>query len=230
MPGSPGPETFLSLPGFRRSTIRTDTHPHPPIRTSSDPSPAALLCGDSPCQHLNAPRFQRNAHPSVSMQAIFSPCGLYRFLLWDVWDESKPLLAWLLFNPSRAGAVGADGARQTDPTWTKGAGFSRRLGYGGQVFANLYAYVSTDPIALKSAGYPVGAGNDEYILRACEMGGGQVLCAWGSLASGLVRPVEVLDLLRAKQIRMLALGTTVDRLPRHPSRLAYSTQLETFDG
>lgn len=164
------------------------------------------------------------------MQAIFSDCGRFRFLLWDVWDANLPILAWLLFNPSRAGAIAASGKPLTDPTWTKGAGFSRRLGYGGQVFANLYAYVSTDPDGLRSAGYPVGPRNDEYIVRACEMGGGQAVCAWGALGRGLVRPVEVLSMLRSNGIRTLALGTTADRLPRHPLRLSYATQLEAFDG
>lgn len=164
------------------------------------------------------------------MQAIFSDCGRFRYLFWDVWDANLPMLAWLLFNPSRAGAIAASGKMQTDPTWTKGVGFSRRHGYGGQVFANLYAYVSTDPVGLQAAGYPVGAGNDEYILRACEMGGGQAVCAWGALGRGLARPVEVLALLRANRVQTFALGITADRLPRHPLRLSYSTQLEPFHG
>lgn len=163
--------------------------------------------------------------PGGGLQAVFSDCGRFRYLLWEVWDESRPILPYCLFNPSKAGERGADGKVETDPTWRKGAGFSRRLGYGGQVFCNPYAYVSTDPKGLKAAGYPVGPENDRYILEACGMGDGKVVCAWGALGRGLSRPAEVLRMIRAAGYAPMALGFTADGLPRHPARLGYDTAL-----
>ncbi len=162
------------------------------------------------------------------MEAIFSDCGKYRHLLWDVWDESKPILPWVLFNPSQAGKM-VDGMRKPDPTWTKGVGFSTRLGYGGQVFANPFDFIATDAKDLKRAGYPCSPYANDYILRACSMGDGKVVCAWGALGRGLSRPRDVLQLIRAAGFTPMALGFTDDGLPRHPLMLAYSTQLEPLD-
>jgi len=168
--------------------------------------------------------------PPVGMQAVFSECGRFRYLLWEVWDASKPMLSWCLFNPSRAGAQKIGGGIETDPTWLKGRGFSTRLGYGGQVFSNPYAYAATDSKELKAKGYPVGPDNDRYILEACRMGDGRVVCAWGALARGLARPREVLAMMRREGFRTMALGFTADGLPRHPLMLGYDTPLVPYDG
>jgi hypothetical protein len=159
------------------------------------------------------------------MQATFSDCGRFRHLLWDRWDESLPMLAWCLFNPSQAGKV-VDGKRIPDPTWTKGVGFSKRLGYGGQVFCNPFDFISTEPKGLKAAGYPKSQDADAHILKACAMGDGKVVCAWGALGRGLSRPPEVLALIRAAGYQPMALGFTADGLPRHPLMLGYDTKLE----
>jgi hypothetical protein len=163
------------------------------------------------------------------MQAIFSECGTFRHLLWDVWDANKPMLTWCLFNPSVAGQD-AGNAMKTDPTWRKGRGFSERLGYGGQVFCNLFDFISTDPAGLKAAGNPVSKENDRYILQACSMGDGTVLCAWGSLGRKLSRPNHGLTMICAAGFRPMALGFTHDGLPRHPLMLGYATALDPMKG
>lgn len=163
------------------------------------------------------------------MQATFSACGRFRHLLWDVWDDAKPIATWCLFNPSQAGK--AEGSKiATDPTWTKGVGFSKRLGYGGQVFCNPFDFISTDPKGLKANHYPAHPDNDAFILKACAMGDGKVICAWGALGRGLARPGEVLKLIRGAGYETMALGFTADGLPRHPLMLAYATPLVQWKG
>jgi len=125
------------------------------------------------------------------INATFSACGRFRHSLLVVWDAARPVLPWVLFNPSIAGQEGVDGAAKLDPTARKGMGFSDRLGFGGMVFTNPYDFISTDPKGLKKAGYPVSADNDRHILRACAMGDGRVVCAWGALGRNLSRPVYV---------------------------------------
>jgi hypothetical protein len=163
----------------------------------------------------------------MSITAVFSECGRFRHSIMQVWDEGLPVAVWCLFNPSIAGRQ-VDGKVKTDPTWTKGAGFSTRLGYGGQIFVNPYDFAATDPKALKAAGYPISPDNDRHILDACAKGDGSVICAWGALGRGLSRPTDVLKLIRAAGYRTKALGFTADGLPRHPLMLAYSTPLEDF--
>ena len=163
------------------------------------------------------------------LQAVFSECGQFRYLLWEVWDESKPMLTWCLFNPSEAGKIDNAGHMKTDPTWRKGRGFSTRLGYGGQVFSNPYAFSATDARELKRKGYPVGPENDRYILEACGMGDGNVVCAWGALGRGLARPREVWEMIRRAGFQTMALGFTADHLPRHPLMLSYETPLVPYN-
>lgn len=160
------------------------------------------------------------------MHAEFSACGRFRHLLWQVWDASLPILPWCLWNPSQAGRPGPDGKPRKDQTWTKGRGFSERLGYGGQVFCNPYDYIATNPKDLKKAGFPRSPEADEWILKACAMGDGKVVVGWGGLGRGLARPAEVLALIRGAGYQPMALGFTEDGLPRHPLMLAYDTPLE----
>lgn len=37
--------------------------------------------------------------------AIISDCGRYRYQLWRIWNEDKPLCMWLMHNPSKADAI-----------------------------------------------------------------------------------------------------------------------------
>ncbi|CAB5514568.1 DUF1643 domain-containing protein [Achromobacter xylosoxidans] len=169
------------------------------------------------------------ANRDVGLRAAFSPCGRFRYQLLDVWDPSKPILPWILFNPSVAGQAGEGGATISDPTARKGRGFSERHGFGGMLFTNLFAYISTDPAGLKAAGYQVGPDNDRYILEACAAGDGRVVCAWGALGRKLARAEEVGSMVRRAGYRPMAFGFTDDGLPRHPLMLAYSTPLVPYD-
>jgi len=164
---------------------------------------------------------------SHSIIARFSDCGRFRHSLIVVWELGKPILPWLLFNPSKAGQV-TDGVAQLDPTARKGVGFSQRLGFGGMVFVNPYDFISTDPKGLRAAGYPVSPDNDAHILKACAMGDGRVVCGWGALGRGLSRPLETLALIRKAGFKPMALGFTSDGLPRHPLMLGYDTELVEF--
>lgn len=165
---------------------------------------------------------------SSHIEAVFSECGSFRHTLVETWDPTLPMAVWVLMNPSIAGGKGADGQTRSDPTARKGKGFSQRLGFGSQVFVNLFDFISTKPAGLKRAGYPVSPDCDRYILQACSKGKGGVICAWGANARGLARPHEVLRLIRAAGFETYALGFTEDGIPRHPLMLAYSTPLEPF--
>ncbi|MBV7542069.1 hypothetical protein [Acidovorax sp. sic0104] len=46
----------------------------------------------------------------------FSPCEQFRYLLVHIWDAGKPVLPWILFNPSQAGRVTERGIVKSDPT------------------------------------------------------------------------------------------------------------------
>jgi len=95
----------------------------------------------------------------VKKWAVLSRCGKYRFMLGRAWDEpdsaqdtdtgfgkwKRPLCVWLMLNPSTADHS------QDDPTIRKCVGFSQRLGCGGLIVVNLFAWRATDPDDLAEA-------------------------------------------------------------------------------
>ncbi len=78
----------------------------------------------------------RPSWPSDSkVTAVFSQCQQYRYQLREIWDESKPFAMWLLMNPSVACLD------YGDPTLIRTGRFARSWGYGGQLVANVHAFV-----------------------------------------------------------------------------------------
>lgn len=75
----------------------------------------------------------------VSCGAIISDCERYRFQLWRIWDNSKPLILWIMHNPSTADET------KDDPTIRRIIGFSKAWGYGGLYVGNMFPYRATDP-------------------------------------------------------------------------------------
>lgn len=158
----------------------------------------------------------------IQQGSIFSACGKFRLSLTRLWNPGKPLLPFVLLNPSKAGRLRPDGREAEDPTSRKAIGFAQRLGYGGMVLVNLYDYCATRPRELKAAGYPVSPANDAAIRASCEEGDGIVICGWGANARGLSRPAEVTRMLQAWGFRTMALRLLADGTPEHPLMLPYT--------
>lgn len=142
--------------------------------------------------------------------ASLSRCGRYRYRLWREWDAAKPRMLLIMLNPSLADA-GRD-----DHTITKSIAIARNLGYGRLDVANLAAFRSPHPAALRMAESPVGPRNDFHIramLSACDT----VVCAWGAHADALPgRVATVARLIRRAGHRPYALKLTNDGHPSHP--------------
>jgi hypothetical protein len=158
----------------------------------------------------------RPAWPADSkVTAVFSDCGRYRYQLREVWDPTKPLVLWILMNPSVACTDYAD------PTLRKTGKFSRSWGYGGQVVGNVHAYRATDKNRLLEVTDPVGPDNDRHILTMAAEAKTVVL-AYGQPPKALRRRGdEVMALLRHHPgIRYLRLSQ--DGTPVHPLYLPES--------
>ena len=144
----------------------------------------------------------------MSAGARFSRDRRYRYRLWRRWDPSRPVVAFCMLNPSTADE------RSNDPTIRRCIGFARDWGYGGVEIVNLFAWRSTDPRELREVHDPVGPRNDAYVAKAAERSG-LVVVAWGSHVAVRSRDAEVLELLSSRA-RLVALGWTRERMPRHP--------------
>ena len=101
---------------------------------------------------------------SVRRSAEFDLTGRYRFWLQRDWDVTRPGITLIMLNPSRADQ------HQDDPTLRRCLGLARHWQYGSLVVVNLFAYCTASPRTLRTVADPIGADNDDYILRACQRG------------------------------------------------------------
>ncbi len=90
--------------------------------------------------------------------AIFSECGEYRHALWRVWDDTLPRLLWILLNPSTADE------NHSDPTNTRGERRAREMGFGANIFVNIFALRSPYPKALYEHSDPVDVLYNDSVL------------------------------------------------------------------
>ncbi|MEO7716268.1 MAG: DUF1643 domain-containing protein [Capsulimonas sp.] len=148
------------------------------------------------------------ADRSIELGAEFSADRRYRYSLWRMWGAEAPLM-FVGLNPSTADE------NEDDNTIRKCRGFARRLGYGGLIMVNLFAYRATDPREMKRAADPIGAENDEKLIAAAGRAGG-IIAAWGAHGEHMERCYAVHSLLTSNGFRLQYLALTKDGQPRHP--------------
>lgn len=135
--------------------------------------------------------------------AEFSECRKYRYALWRIWDENKPLIMFIGLNPSTANE------HSDDPTIRRVKNFANSWGYGGFYMMNLFAFVTPYPEELKKCDDPLGD-NDQWldkIERKCE----KIIFAWGSFTEAAERAKYI-----ENKFQGYALIVNKDGTPRHP--------------
>ncbi|WP_243286694.1 DUF1643 domain-containing protein [Geothrix terrae] len=141
--------------------------------------------------------------------AVFSECGQYRYQLREIWDESRPLILWLLMNPSVACPD------YSDPTLRKTGKFARSWGYGGQLVGNVHAYRATDKDRLLDVADPVGPENDRMILNMAAQAQ-MVILAFGQPPKLLRQRGQNVVALLSDHPRLCFLRLAADGTPVHP--------------
>lgn len=139
--------------------------------------------------------------------ALLSPDGVYRYLLARIWAPG-PRVLYIGLNPSTADA------NNDDPTVNWWRAFAKRIGYGGFVAGNLYAYRTSSPKKLAAEGYPVGPNNDEALLEAAKLCDLIVAC-WGG-STGRWTLDRGRDVARLFQVPLYCFGVNANGTPRHP--------------
>lgn len=161
--------------------------------------------------------------------AEFSTDRSYRFRL-DRWWGNGPRVGWLMCNPSRADE------KRDDPTVRKCITFSARWGYEGLTIVNRWDLVATSPDTLARSPLPI-SGRNRIFLSAVARDVEEVIVAWGCSATLREMRLRGHDVFNATELMYLenpalkfsCLGLSKDGTPRHPSRLAYSTERVPFD-
>ena len=134
--------------------------------------------------------------------AILSEDNLYRYQLSRIWDDTKPPILFIMLNPSTADAD------VDDPTIRRVIRFTTSWGYGGVYVANLYAFRSTDPKALKHTDDPVGKENVSYITHLIGMAD-KVVYAWGNNQK---EPIWLSELVQTPY----CIDLSKNGIPKHP--------------
>jgi hypothetical protein len=148
--------------------------------------------------------------------AAFSDCRQYRYVLWRIWDDSKPLIMFIGLNPSNANED------NDDPTIRKVVKFAKDWRYGSVVMCNLFAFVTPYPKVLKECADPLGDNDNWLIARShrCK----EVIFAWGKF--------DVLgrDKFAIKQFpEAKVLMINKDGSPRHPLYVPGNIQPTKFE-
>jgi hypothetical protein len=94
-------------------------------------------------------------------------------------------------------------------------GYASEWGFAWLEVVNIFAWRSTDPVALLKVDDPVGPENDRHILEAVRSSE-LVVCAWGVHGDIRNRGVGVLKLLRDAGVQPHCLDKTRSGAPRHP--------------
>lgn len=145
--------------------------------------------------------------------AYFSKDRVYRYQLIRRWSKSGPLLPIVMLNPSIANE------EILDPTITRCVQYAKREGFSGLVVGNLYALVSTFPVAIKKHDNPIGNLNYKALAKIAKYAASRnipVLCAWGTLGSIRNGDVVAKHIFKKYSVNMVCLGINADGSPKHP--------------
>lgn len=153
---------------------------------------------------------------AINTGAVISDDGKYRYRLWRIWDDSKPLVLWIMLNPSTADHS------INDPTITRCIGFTKNWGYGGMFVGNLFAYRATDPRELHCQRDPYGPDNSHHVwqmIKECET----VVCAWGNYRNANGNLYQLSSLLNLR-----CLGVNKNGSPKHPLYMKSDSELREY--
>jgi hypothetical protein len=155
----------------------------------------------------------------------------YRLILTRKWVNlftagtrlQKNFVLWICLNPSVADA------NVDDPTINRVIDFSMEWGFDGLAMMNVCDYRATYPHdLLKPDVVPRSKGNLPLIRDTAKQAS-KIVCAWGNIHADLRHfAVDVESALRQDGHRLWCLGLNKGGTPKHPGRLAASTELVEF--
>lgn len=147
----------------------------------------------------------------IFKEAVISDCGIYRYSLTRIWDESKPKVMFIMLNPSTADH------EQDDPTIRRCISFAKSWGYGGLYVCNLFAYRATNPADLLKVDNPFGDKNiwhTRQLLDKVE----KVICAWGNkkIVDKIIGKGNSYENLYFAYETLHYIDLSKDGVPKHP--------------
>jgi hypothetical protein len=136
--------------------------------------------------------------------AKFSECRKYRYELWRIWDDTKPVVMFIGLNPSTANES------KDDPTIRRVKEMARVWGYGGVYMMNLFAWVTPYPEELHASPDPIGK-NDWYLVQRAYLVD-KIIFAWGNFKEAEARGKQIAQMFP----NGFALHINKNGSPKHP--------------
>ena len=141
--------------------------------------------------------------------------GKRRYRLWRIWEQEKPLLLYVLLNPSHADA------QTDDRTVAKLIQFSKNWGYGGFYLGNIHSYITPDPKRLMHHLIPNETLNISH-LKEMARKSEKVVLGWGNAG-------KLPEWLKQMINQPYCFGTNQNGSPKHPLYISYKTTLNPFE-
>ena len=153
--------------------------------------------------------------------AKFSEDRKYRYALWRVWDESKPLVMFIGLNPSTANED------ENDATIRSVERLSKHNGYGGFYMMNCFPFVSTNPKDLIAQRFTLEERvNNDWLLYVKQLCSDTVF-AWGNfdVVKDFKKDIELSTMFPdAKALHLNKNGS-----PKHPLYCKTDSPLISFN-
>lgn len=172
------------------------------------------------------------AKNSPTGSAVYSDCMNYRYELRRFFYKPKSLfdaeldglvtdpfhdrywplpnvVNFIMLNPSTATET------DDDPTIRRCIGYAKEWGAEALIITNVFAFRSTDPLALNFQSDPVGRDNNELIKKVA-LASDLIVCAWGEHAALHDRGASVKKMLIEMGVKPTCLKKNKSGQPCHP--------------
>lgn len=149
---------------------------------------------------------------------VLSADEKYRYVLWRIWDDTKPKWMFALLNPSTATEA------ENDPTITRQIERAKRAGAGGIIVVNAGAIRETDSDKAVRDADPIGPHNHFWVkgmLTQVET----VVVGWGPKAARFKGGEKLMQLFEEEGVTVHALKINKDGSPAHPLYIGYDAPL-----
>lgn len=150
--------------------------------------------------------------------AEFSECGKYRYKLWRLWDNSKPLVMFIGLNPSKANAT------ENDNTIDRVEMIAKHNGFGGFYMLNCFPFISTNPDELWDL---TGISENEKRLFEVAEKCKEIVFAWGNFK--IIQKLGIDTIMKTRFPGAKALVINKNGSPKHPLYCKAKTDLIPFN-
>jgi hypothetical protein len=138
----------------------------------------------------------------------------HRYSLKRIWDNDKPIVLFIMLNPSLADNY------KDDPTIRRLIKFAKLFGYGGFYVGNLFSYITSYPKDLVDKDLSFCNKNLKEIRKMISLSK-EVVYGWGN-------SFEEPDWLKKIISNPKCFGKNKNKTPKHPLYLSYNNKLVDY--